>query len=223
MLDWAYLYLLYFININVSYQSTIILIGILGATVSVLGTILIGFIVYYYFKTKNERERLLSRVPEDVYQQLEKIIIPKINKTISETDRRIQEVVDEILKSYKKQMVETPQELKNKIYRFSDTCSQAQDMILSETKTKVEQMGEILIKKVNSIYQTADKTIGQNIILAEKIIDDHKKEKIKEIDKKIYQIIGEVAKKTLGETIDLSTHERLVKEALEKAKKENLF
>jgi hypothetical protein len=32
-----------------------------------------------------------------------------------------------------------------------------------------------------------------------------------------------VAKKTIGKTIDLSTHEKLVMEALEKAKKENLL
>lgn len=206
-----------------SYQFVLILIGILGVIVSVLGIIVIGFIIYYYLKAKGERENLLSKVPENLHQQLEKMVGPEINKTIFEASQKIQKATDEILESYKKQMVEAPQELKDKIYKFSDACSQAQDMILKESKVKADEIGNTLAKEINLVYQSVEKTINQNIIQAEKSIDDHRRERIKEIDKKIYQMIGEVAKKTLGETIDLSTHEKLVMESLEKAKKEKIF
>jgi hypothetical protein len=36
-------------------------------------------------------------------------------------------------------------------------------------------------------------------------------------------MIGEVAKKIIGRAIDLSTHEKLVIETLQKAKKEGIF
>lgn len=206
-----------------NYESTIILIGILGVVVSVLGVILIGFIVYYYYKTKDEREHLLSRIPEEFYRQLEKNVGPKIDLNISEVNKKIQKATDEIIESYKKQMIEAPQELKNKIDKFSGTCTEAQSMILKEAEIKIGQISEAFTKKVNSIYLISEKTINQNIIATEKIIEEHKKEKLKELDKKIYQMIGEVAKKTLGETIDFSTHEKLVREALEKAKEENIF
>jgi F0F1-type ATP synthase membrane subunit b/b' len=70
------------------------------------------------------------------------------------------------------------------------------------------------------IYQTAKETLNQKMAQTEQDIENYKRERLKELDKKIYQTIGEIAKEIIGKTIDLSTHEKLVIRALEKAKRE---
>jgi hypothetical protein len=55
------------------------------------------------------------------------------------------------------------------------------------------------------------------------MLENYKREKIKEADEKIFQILADVSKKVLGKVIDVSTHEELVFRALKKAKEENFF
>ncbi len=113
--------------------------------------------------------------------------------------------------------------IQKEISSFSESCAQGKDLILQEAKKKASEFGQDLDKKIDQISQSATKSINQEISKTQKNIEDYKKEKLKEIDEKIYQIIGEVAKKTIGKAIDISDHEQLVMESLEKAKKEKIL
>jgi len=50
-----------------------------------------------------------------------------------------------------------------------------------------------------------------------------KRKGLEEIDRGVYRTIVDVSKKIIGKAIDISTHEKLVMDALEKAKKEGIF
>jgi len=205
----------------------IILIGF-----GVLAIILFGLDIYYLAKKPKEEKGVLSlKFSEKFLPELEKIINQEMKRAISEIN---QKVTNEAMESYKKQIATFSQEAENKmagwdeitkkeILKFSNTCSQAEDLILQEAKSKANELSKGLDEKIDRICQLATESINQKIAKTEKNIEDYKKEKLKEIDQKIYQMIGEVAKKIIGRAIDLSTHEKLVIETLQKAKKEGIF
>jgi len=205
----------------------IILIGF-----GVLAIILFGLDIYYLARKPKEEKGVLSlKFSEKFLPELEKIINQEMKRAISEIN---QKVTNEAMESYKKQMATFSQEAENKmanwdeitkkeILKFSNTCSQAEDLILQEAKSKANELSKGLDEKIDRICQLVTESINQKIAQTEKNIEDYKKEKLKEIDQKIYQMIGEVAKKTIGRAIDLSTHEKLVIETLQKAKKEGIF
>ncbi len=80
--------------------------------------------------------------------------------------------------------------------------------------------------------RAADKTVAtkkeveakrQNEAEVETELAEYKKKKEAEIDEKVVRIVAAVVKKVIGETIDPATHEKLILEACEKAKKEGFF
>jgi len=208
----------------------IILIGF-----GVLAIILFGLDIYYLTKKPKERKEekgvFSLKLSEKFLLELEKMINWEVKKAISEINQKI---ADEAMESYKKQIAVFSQEAESKmadwneitkkeILKFSNTCSRAEDSILEETKNRTDELSKGLDEKIDLIYQTAKGLVNEKIGQTEKNIEDYKKEKLKEIDQKIYLILGEIAKKTLGKTVDLSTHEELVVQALEKAKKERIL
>src|SRR4030042_4913980 len=95
--------------------------------------------------------------------------------------------------------------------------------VSSETKEKVSQLLPSLQKELEQIPRMVEEKLSQEIARVDKEVETHKQQKIKQLDTQIYQIISEVAKNTIGRSVDMSTHEELVMEALEKAKKEKFF
>ena len=112
------------------------------------------------------------------------------------------------------------QELINENKKSIERVSQS---FLLESKGKMDSLSARLEREASQIFKDVKIDVDEKIKEAEKIIEERKKEKIKEIENNIYRILNDVAKKTLGKTLDFSTHEELVMKALEKAKKENFF
>jgi F0F1-type ATP synthase membrane subunit b/b' len=181
-----------------------------------------------YSRQRYSAEKELSlRIAEDFKKRVEK----EIQKNVGEFKISLQRTSDEIIKSYKTQMEAGTKEIQKVVSALSEFTSQMQNKIVEETKNKTLELNRAAEKEFSKIQQTSLKTFAQisqstrevlnkKVREAEKEIEDYKKERFKEIDRKIYKMIGEVAKKTLGRTIDLSAHEKLVMESLEKAKKE---
>ena len=185
---------------------------------------------------------LFLRISEDFKKQLEKLIGKEIEKNIGEFKNEFQKTSEEIIKSYKSQFESGNQEIQRVLSEFSQQITKetsnlskftldTQNKISEEAKNKILELNQaakkefIKIQETNlkvstQISQSIRETLTKKVQETEKKIDNYKKERFKEIDRKIYQMLGEVAKKTLGKAIDLSTHEKLVMEALEKAKKE---
>jgi len=185
---------------------------------------------------------LFLRISEDFKKQLEKLIGKEIEKNIGEFKNEFQKTSEEIIKSYKSQFESGNQEIQRVLSEFSQQITKetsnlskftldTQNKISEEAKNKILELNQaaekefIKIQETNlkvstQISQSIRETLTKKVQEIEKEIDNYKKERFKEIDRKIYQMLGEVAKKTLGKAIDLSTHEKLVIEALEKAKKE---
>jgi hypothetical protein len=190
--------------------------------------------IYFLIKSSKKKEEdknvVALEFSQKFFLELERIIAQEIKRTFSEINQRM---IEELLTVYKKEVAEFSQSAERKMIGFEEVTkkevlkianisSETQDLILKEIKKKNEELMKNLDEKINQIQKIAFQSLDQKISQTEKIIDEYKKERLKEIDRKVYQLIGEVAKKIIGKTIDISTHEELVFQALEKAKKEIL-
>jgi membrane-associated HD superfamily phosphohydrolase len=198
----------------------------------ILVIILFGIDIYQLTKKSKEEKGVMSlKFSETFLIELEKIINQEVKKTISNTSEKIN---DKIAQSFEKQatslfekaeekLFSHSEEIKNQSLKFNNACSSAEQLVIKQAEKVTEQLAQSLDQKIDQVYQAATKSISQKIDQTEKNIDNYKKEKLNEIDQKIFQMIEDVAKKTIGKSIDLSLHEELVIQALEKAKKENFL
>lgn len=159
------------------------------------------------------------------------------------------EIVELYKKSFEKAQVETKQLIDNISQKASQEISRLSNVI-ANLENKIAQEGENKISEINltaqkeiskiqqinltiqdkltrdleqnlgQIYKSLSETLNKKITETEQQIEEYKQNKFKEIDKKIYKMVSAIAKTTINQALDLSTHEKLVMEALEKAKKE---
>ena len=216
-----------------------------------LGTIIIVFFILIFaisfFRPTREEEKqyVFLKTAKRFEKQLEKLMNEELKKTLATLDGTLQVFTEKLIEFYNKETSAFPikmeeqfsqltkvneriqdkllKETENKIAEFGNTYSKGQDLLFQEIKNKTGELSKKITEEIHWLYQASLEPLSEKVVQAEKNIDNYKKEKIKEIDQKIYQIIKEVCKKTIGKTIDLSFHEKLVMEALEKAKKEKLF
>jgi hypothetical protein len=95
--------------------------------------------------------------------------------------------------------------------------------VSSQTKKKVEELIPDLQKQLEQVPKMVEEKLGQELSRVDRQVEVYKQEKLKQVDSQIYQVINDVARATISRSVDISAHEELVMEALEKAKKENIF
>lgn len=148
-------------------------------------------------KIKNNLEALNKRIEND-FSTLHQTIIDKQKELYAAGEEQLAQEVLNIRKEHE----------------------QATQLLLKQAQEELKNSGQEFVKRLSPIYQEAVKNIEQKISLTQEEITNYKQERFKKLDEEIYQKLGQIAKETIGKVIDLSTHERLIKRALEKAKKE---
>ena len=177
---------------------------------------------------------LFLKISEDFQKKLEGLIGQEIQKAISEFSQQASNEIPNLSKFSLEAQKKFSENAENKISELNQTAKKelakiqeinlkAHDLLINEVKGESAELLKDIAQKFSQIYQSTSETLNKKVVEAESEIENYKKERFKEINRKIYQMIGEVAKKTIGKTIDLSEHEKLVIEALEKAKKEIFF
>ncbi len=199
---------------------------------SLLVLLVFGIDIYYLTKkTKKEigekgiqglnlSQGFLKEIEQTIQKETEKNI-SEINQKISEkTIDSYQKQINIFLKESQEKLATLEESTKKGIASLHKNSTQAEKLIFDETKKIIEKLGKNMEEKTEQIYRVAIKSASQKMAETEKNIENYEKEKLKEIDQKIIQIIESTVKKTVGKMIDTSTHEKLVIEALEKSKKE---
>jgi exonuclease VII large subunit len=151
--------------------------------------------------------QLISSYQKEIEKIAETILIftPEFKNNLKEKTNEIYTILE---KETKKSFLEIEKESR-----------QILQVLLKETKEKIKKLEE----EIGIISQETRKSFIEKRNEIEILLENYKKEKIKEIDERIFQLLVDITKKVLGKAIDLSTHEELVIKALEKAKKENFF
>jgi hypothetical protein len=171
---------------------------------------------------KNELERAMREFGESFKTSLFQII-SLYQKEVEKMSESVSLLAPELKNSLKEKTNEIfavlEIELKKALSEIAKQNQQISQIILREVKEKLDIFG----KEIEMISQETKKGFLEKKIEIEKMLENYKREKIKEVDEKIFQILADVSKKVLGKVIDVSTHEELVFRALKKAKEENFF
>lgn len=177
-------------------------------------------------KEKEEMQRVYSAISqqiiiggEEMRKQI-KIFGQKTQEEISQLSKFNLETQKKISETAENKISQLDEVAKKEISKIEETTLKIRELLLAEIKKQSEIFSRELSQKISQIYQLSGERLREKIQKTEEEIENYKKEEFKKMDREIYRLIGEVAKKTIGKAIDLSDHERLVMEALEKAKKE---
>lgn len=138
-------------------------------------------------------------------EELEKILREKLD-----------EVADRVMASYQTQLEKAKEkdiEMFNKISKGikEDLGHHMENLKIILAKQTVESQ-EIVSRKLDSAYETMLAEVGK-----------YRTEQLIKVDEQIYQILQNVAEKVLGTTLSLDEHQDLIIQALERAKRENIF
>lgn len=95
--------------------------------------------------------------------------------------------------------------------------------IESNTMDEVKNYKESMQKLTTLSQKEVRRKIDSDYAIFKKEIEIYKKEELEKIDSEIYELLEKIAKKVLGKALNLSEHENLIEESLEKAKKEGAF
>lgn len=156
-------------------------------------------VVLQYMRLKKISSSLKSKI---AHGRLPKSVTKRIEK-------KIEEEIAKILADYSKSL-----NLEAKKYAT----------IVGDLTTKQgRDLSAFIAQQQKSITSETQYLVANHVVRVEKELDIYKQDRLKAIDTHVNKLVSEVARKVLGKTIDISTHEELVKEALERAKEENFF
>jgi len=156
------------------------------------------------------------KISEDFKIEIEEMLKEGMKQIMDEAKQMIQTETNSIMTGYKSQFSSLNDEV-------IETAAEVKKEIIEDSRVKIDQLGKSLEETLTQIPKMIEGKVGEQLNQNEKIIAEYKAQKIKEIDEGIYKIINDVARKSIAASIDISKHEELVRVALEKAKKENLF
>lgn len=117
-------------------------------------------------------------------------------------------------------------------YQNLITQIQEQDINTLKTMTKdiesdvladFKEFRETLEKETINSEKVVKEKIDEEYLILEKDLEDYKRQKYQKVDEDIYKILYRVSEMVLSEGISYDKHKELVLEALETAKKEQVF
>ena len=97
-----------------------------------------------------------------------------------------------------------------------------QTLVDDATKKGIE-LAAFAEKQQGVIVKETQFLVARDIAKLQEDLQKYRADKFAQIDRDVNQMVSDVAKQVLGKVIDVSTHEDLVKAALERAKTENLL
>jgi len=192
--------------------------------------VLLAFGIDIYYLTKKTKKEIEEKGIQELnlspsfLKEIEKRIQKEAEKNISEINQKLsnsyQNQLNIFFEKSQEKLTDLESSAKKGIASLNKSSLEAEKLIFEEAKKSIESLGKNMEEKIEQIYRAAIKSASQKMAETEKNIENYEKEKLKEIDQKMIQIIENTVKKTVGKMIDISTHEKLVIESLEKAKKE---
>ncbi len=194
-------------------------------------------------RVREEKEERLGRSEEKREREPEERSYDRERETVSERD--LQETSERALSDYKEKLKDLEKKMERVEKNFLEEVSRENEKIKKEMagavedeisrwkeensnirnflEKEVKEKSEEILGKMDQVYKPLEETVRRKAERAEREIENYKTKKMEEIDKNIYRIIKDVSRRVIGRAVDLSTHEDLVLEALEKAREENFF
>jgi exonuclease VII large subunit len=149
---------------------------------------------------------------KDLKREVETSIDHLTNKHLTSLDSLSRELEE----SYKKAVTEQKD-------KDITTIESASESMKSEILREVEEFKQTLQKETFESQEMVEQKVSEEYEKVKSQIEDYKNVEIKKIDENMFSIVLIASKKIFGRTLDLDTHEQIVIDSLEEAKKEGVF
>lgn len=183
----------------------------------------------------------ITKLRNQVTKKEEKVLegaLDESESSVKETLEGLKEV-EELTEATKRSLEAKAERLvEESVSKQSEVFQKVMKDITDSYKKELGELGSLQIQQSKSVVDSVKRSADEQIrSLREEIlrITEEEKKKVKEemqtykdklkagLNQNIFSIISEVARETIGESIDTVKHEELVLKALEKAKSEKLF
>ena len=106
---------------------------------------------------------------------------------------------------------------------YNQNSEKLMQVLNEELRKKVTELSNLNLKEIAESKNVVSTEVKKANAVMQAQVDKYTNEKYKEIDEKVYEIISETAKNTVGKVINIIDHQQLVMTALEAAKKDKFF
>ena len=96
-------------------------------------------------------------------------------------------------------------------------------ILLDDAAKKGAELSDFIEKQHGAIVKETQFLAARDVAKLQQDLEKYRANKFVQIDQQVNKMVSDIAKQVLGKTIDVSTHEDLVKTALERAKKEGFL
>jgi hypothetical protein len=192
-------------------------------------------------KIRQEAYEQASKILDDARQKSSEIIndanlrakktLTAVEQISDESKVMLGRELDNVVKSQANVLKRTSTEL---LKYYNDTLlkqkadsvavlQKASEQIEKELLHEVEEFGDILKKETIDTQKQIEARIQKEYSTIEQDLADYKRKNLSAIDESIYDILYNVSKRVFGKALSMEEHQELVIEALEEAKKSNVF
>lgn len=187
-----------------------------GASVAVsMFAIVTFFVVVSYHKALRRQKQL-----EDELNSLRLHGSAEVNKILLDAQAKAAEIIkDAQLKS--QEFINTSSVFGNEFReKFQNNLLDGTNKIISNVSKDISsQVGA----EVKVFGQALNASLSKMLEDSKIEIENYKKNAMEDVNKKIFNIVADTVKKSIGKTLTKQEHEKLVMQALEEAKKKNVF
>lgn len=152
---------------------------------------------------------------QNLNSESRKLLDESLQTLIKHQTSYFEKASQDFLEEYKKEL----NSLKENSVKIAQNTSKA---IEEDTKREIEDFDNVLARETFASQKIVEEKIEDDYAKAQKEVQDYKNEMLKKIDSRIYKILENISKAAIGRSIPLAQHEKLIIEALEKAKKDGL-
>lgn len=218
------------------FYGAVFLTSLLGLT---LGIVALSFreLIKKYYNLKEEYERQageLTAKKEALSQEAKKTA----EKIVTDAQLKAQVIISEAGTFSAKSKEDFSREVKKatevQIANFQTALSISQKEagevfggisknVKAEVENQITALRRALEEEINRSKIDARKSINEAYQKVEEEVEVYKGLRLKQLDERIFEILGEVITKATGRVLDFEEHEELVIKALEEAKKQNVL
>lgn len=153
---------------------------------------------------------------DDLSSDSKKQLSEQMKTMVDQQEAILKNTSAEFLGTYKDVLQKQKQE---SLKSLEDASSKVESEIISE----VGAFKDLLEAETIGTTKAVQEKVAKEYQEIEKELSLYKNRKLKEIDENIYDIITNVTKKVLGESLSIEDHQELIIKALEEAKRDNIF
>lgn len=179
-------------------------------------------IIYYLYKKSSQlankvgsNEKFLENSEKQI-ELLQNRFKESLENIISKDSLMIENTTNNIIKYYQDTVNSLTQNYNLNSQKLTETLN-------NELKKRVEELTTIVSKQSDESSKIFTNEIQKDLVIIKRDLASYSKAKFKEVDAKVYQIISETAKNTVGKVINMVDHQELVMTALDQAKKDKFF